>query len=225
LARERRVLDLSDAVSRLDGRGRLPRGTAALTFDDGFASVFDHAFPALVRHGLPATVFLVAATLAPEGKAVDWVDDPPPEGLRTLSFDQVLGMQDAGFRFESHSYGHRNLPDLSDEECLRDLRDSRQLLEDLLSRPVTLLAYPRGLHDERVRRAAERAGFARAFSLPETKEPFGPFAIPRVGIHPGNGALWFRAKTWSWYPAVRTSRVYPALRGVLQRGSSIRAGY
>ncbi|MFN2557858.1 MAG: polysaccharide deacetylase family protein, partial [Nitriliruptorales bacterium] len=51
LARHRRVLDLAEAVGRVDRRGRLPRGAAALTFDDGFASVHEHALPVLIQHG------------------------------------------------------------------------------------------------------------------------------------------------------------------------------
>src|SRR5213080_264845 len=58
LARHRRMIALGEAVSRLTAGGRLPARTAALTFDDGFASVFDHALPALLRHGLAATVFV-----------------------------------------------------------------------------------------------------------------------------------------------------------------------
>lgn len=218
LARRRRVLPLADAVSRLDPKGRLPRGTASITFDDGFASLFHHAVPALGRHALPATVFLVAETLLPEGRAVDWVDDPPPGGLLTLALDQILEMQGMGLRFGSHSNRHADLPSLTDDECLRDLRASRELLEDLLGRPVPFVAYPRGAHDERVRRAAHRAGFTHGFSLPETKERAGPFAIPRVGVYPGNGTRGLSAKTSPWYLSVRTSAAYPFLRSIARRG-------
>jgi peptidoglycan/xylan/chitin deacetylase (PgdA/CDA1 family) len=168
-------------------------------------------------------VFVVADTLTPEGRTVDWVDDPPSAGLRTLSRDQILEMREAGVRFGSHSDRHRDLPTLSDEECLRDLRASRELLEDLLGEPVPLLAYPRGLHDARVRLAAERAGYAHAFTLPETRETYGPYAIPRVGIYPGNGPRGLRAKTSRWYLAVRTNGAYPALRRVLRGAPPPRA--
>jgi len=90
-------------------------------------------------------------------------------------------MQDAGVDFQSHSWAHRDLIDLSFDECVRDLRDSREFLSDVLGRPVTLLAYPRGLHDADVRRAAEVAGYTHAFALPETAEEPGDFAVPRVG--------------------------------------------
>jgi peptidoglycan/xylan/chitin deacetylase (PgdA/CDA1 family) len=217
LRRNRTVAPLEEIVGRMDSGGRPRRGTTALTFDDGFASVFHHAFPTLRRHGLPATMFVVAETLTPMGRAVDWVDDPPSQTLATLTREQVLEMRDAGIRFGSHSYRHADLPSLTEEECIHDLRASRELLEDLLSRPVPFLAYPRGLHDERVRRAAQRASFTHAFSLPEAREPSGPFAVPRVGVYPGNGVRGLRIKTSPWYLSLRTSRVYPAIRAVATR--------
>ena len=76
LRRRRQVLPVREALPRLDRRGRLPSRTAALTFDDGFSGLYEHVLPVLVREKLPATVFLVAETLTPGGRPVDWVDTP-----------------------------------------------------------------------------------------------------------------------------------------------------
>lgn len=218
LVRHRRVVGAAEAAVRLAISGRLARDRVAITFDDGFRSVFSHAFPVLRRHRLPATMFLVAQTLTPEGRPVDWVDDP--RQVAALTLEEVREMQEAGIRFGSHSYAHHDLTALSEEECERDLRASRELLEDLLETRVTLLAYPRGLHNERVRRAAARAGFAQALSLPDRREPIGPYSVPRVGMYPGNGTMTLRAKTSRWYVRVRGSRAFPVIRRLAGRGRS-----
>jgi len=220
ISRHRRVVSLGQVVDGMHGAARLPHGVTALTFDDGFATLYTHALPILREHGLAATVFLVAATLGPARRAVDWVDDPPRQPLETLSRSQVLEMRAAGVTFGSHSFAHHDLTALSDDECERDLRASRDLLEDLLGDPVPWLAYPRGRHNERVRRAASRAGFTHAFTLPERPEPAGLHAVPRVGIWPKDGINALRAKTSDWYLAVRTSRAYPLARAVRQIGRS-----
>jgi peptidoglycan/xylan/chitin deacetylase (PgdA/CDA1 family) len=200
----RRVIGLSDVVGAMNGGARLPRGVTALTFDDGFATLHTHALPVLREHGLAATVFLVASTLGSARQTVDWVDDPPPQPLETLSRSQVLEMRDAGVTFGSHSFAHHDLTALGDDECERDLRASRELLEDLLGDPVPWLAYPRGRHNDRVRRAASRAGFTHAFTLPESPEPAGPHSVPRVGIWPKDRINALRVKTTDWYLGVRT---------------------
>lgn len=222
LSRSRQVLSIRDALPRLDVRGRLPRGTAALTFDDGFAALHEYVLPLLTQHRLPATVFLVAQTLTPAGRPVDWVDTPGTEPLSTLTLDQVLEMQEAGVDFQSHSWAHHDLTRLPWDECVRDLRESREFLSDLLGRAVTLLCYPRGLHDADVRKAAEVAGYTHAFALPVGPEQPGDYAVPRVGIWRGNGLSAVRVKAARSYLRVRTAepfvrnarRVKRVVRGV-----------
>lgn len=207
LRRTRHPADAGD-VARALSSGRV-RGATAVTFDDGFASIWDHAFPLLRDLRIPATVFLVARTLAPGGTSVDWVDDPPPDRpLTTLDRDQVLEMRDAGLRFGSHGLSHRVLTDVSDADLERELRESREILSSVLGEEVGLLAYPRGRHDERVRRAASDAGYDLAFALPERREVRGPLAIPRVGIYRGNGLAAVRVKASSWYLPLRTGPAY-----------------
>ncbi len=212
LARHRAVADLTAAVQRLDRLGRLPRGMVALTFDDGLAGIHRYAFPVLVRYRLPATVFVVAKTLHSGSIPVDWVDDPPAAPLTALTVEQILEMHAAGIGFGSHGLSHRRLTELSDVECVRELRTSRELLEDLLACRILSLAYPHGEHDPRVWQAARRAGFEQAFTLPEGPEPCGQFAIPRVGVYRGNGLVSLVTKTSRWYLPVRTSRAFASLR-------------
>jgi peptidoglycan/xylan/chitin deacetylase (PgdA/CDA1 family) len=219
LARHRAVVPLADAATRLDRSGRLPSGLAALTFDDGFTGVLDHALPVLRRHRLPATVFLVAQTLTDEGVAAHWVSTPPPWPLTTLSREQVLEMHDAGIDFQSHSWAHLDLVDLGYDACVADLRRSKELLEDLLGGPVPHLAYPRGLHDEDVRRAAEAAGYTHAYALPERGEQPGPYSVPRVGIHRGNTVRTLAIKSARAYLPVRHGPVGKAARRAARIGS------
>lgn len=202
LARSRDVVSAERAAAAMSWRGTLPGKMSALTFDDGYADLYEHALPVLTRHRLPATVFLVAATLS-DAQAVDWVDDPPAHELRTLTTEQVLEMQEAGVTFGSHSRAHLDLTTLSYEDCVADLKGSREVLEGLLGRRVPLLAYPRGRHDPDVRRAAAAAGYDAAFSLPEGAEEVSRYSVPRAGVYPHNGTSILRVKTMRSYVPLR----------------------
>lgn len=210
LARRRRVVSLTEAAARASGSGRLPPGMVAVTFDDGFAGLHEHALGALASNGIPATIFLVAETLTPQGRPVDWVDGVAPGTLATLGAEEVLEMRDAGVEFGSHSYSHRDLTQLSQSECERDLKESRDLLQDLLHRPVWSLAYPRGIYNERVQQAARKAGFTHAFGTSRVGVPAGkPFGIPRIGIYASDGAARLAVKTSARYSSLRLSRLWP----------------
>jgi peptidoglycan/xylan/chitin deacetylase (PgdA/CDA1 family) len=59
-----RVLTVGQAVSEMKQPGGLKKRTVAITFDDGYGSVYSNAFPILKQHGLSATVFPIT----------DWID-------------------------------------------------------------------------------------------------------------------------------------------------------
>jgi peptidoglycan/xylan/chitin deacetylase (PgdA/CDA1 family) len=186
----------------------------AITFDDGFSGVLAHALPVLREYGLPATVFLVAQTLTDQGLDAHWVRTPPPWPITTLTRDQVLEMQGMGVDFQSHSWAHLDLVELDHDACVEDLRRSKDLLEEVLGSKVSHLAYPRGLHDVKVRRAAQRAGYSHAYSLPEKREPSGPYAVPRVGINRGNGVPVLAVKSARFYLTLRHGPLGAAVRRI-----------
>lgn len=215
LHRSRALVPLEDAVPR-PGATR-PTEAIALTFDDAFTSVYDHAMPVLERLRVPATIFLIAKTLDGGHADVDWVDAPPVHPLRVLDRTQVKELQAAGVRFGSHSYSHDDLTTLGYDACVEDLRRSRDVLEELLGEPVTTLAYPRGRHDETVRRAAADAGFTWSFGLAVPERVAGPQAVSRVGVYPGDSPWSLWVKTRGWYGRFRASAPYPWLRRRLER--------
>ena len=107
---------------------------------------------------------------------------------------------------------------LSERKCEHDLRLSRALLEDIRSRHVPFLAYPRGRHDEKLRRTTERASYTHAFVLPDARERAGPYAVPKAGVYRGNGRHASRGKAAPWYLALRSSQLFSLLRTAASLG-------
>lgn len=115
-----------------------------LTFDDGDVSSYTVAYPTLVEAGARADFFVNTATVGRPG---------------FLSWPQIAEMQRAGLSFQSHSHDHVVLVGLSAAALDRQLRRSKQLLEDRLGAPVDFLAAPYGLLNGAVVRAAREAGY------------------------------------------------------------------
>lgn len=96
LARHYACLSLSDAVTRLQGRGPLPRNPVAVTFDDGFRNNYTHAFPVLQETGVPATIFVATGHVG-QGcrmlwtERVGWLLDQAPAELTGIPIgDRVV---------------------------------------------------------------------------------------------------------------------------------------
>ena len=85
-------------------------------------------------------------------------------GLRPLDWSQVEEMARHDVEMGAHTVSHPELPGLDDAVLRREIRDSKDAIEQRLGRPVTSFCYPRGRFDDRVEREVDAAvGAARAF--------------------------------------------------------------
>lgn len=125
----------------------LPRAQrqVVLSFDDGRASDYFFAYPALLEASARAHFFVNTAAVGRTGY-VDW--------------PQLAEMRRHGMSFQSHGHDHVYLTALSPAERRRQLRLSKEILEDRLGCRVDFLAVPYGDYDGDLLRVAEEAGYA-----------------------------------------------------------------
>ena len=53
------------------------------------------------------------------------------------------------FGYGSHTHTHKILNQLDENELLRELKESKEILEDLLNAPVDSICYPEGKFDKK----------------------------------------------------------------------------
>ena len=150
-------------------------------FDDAFRSAAT-VFPALRQLDVAIQIF-VCARYAAEGAplAIPELAGDDRGELATMTWDELRAHAETGVEIGSHTLTHAHLTRLTDEELAHEVRDSKLEIEAELGGPCAELAYPYGEHDARVRAAAKRAGYERAYALRDGGSD--PYALPRVDLY------------------------------------------
>lgn len=130
------------------------RTRVAITFDDGFSTVFSHAFPILSSHHVTATVFVV---------------DKPSMNLsgskqsKLLTTIEIKKLKESGWTIGYHTSNHQDLTRLSTSKLKNELFNNKLQLERKLGTKFSYLAYPFGKSNKKVASIVMSAGFKAAF--------------------------------------------------------------
>jgi peptidoglycan/xylan/chitin deacetylase (PgdA/CDA1 family) len=190
--------------------------TLAVTFDDGFASVFERAEPILSALGVVGTVFVPTSFMSTQQKLEwdgieSWQSSPDAHELRCMSWDALGRLTEHGWEIGSHTHTHPHLGRLSDHELREELHESREEVSRHLGRPCHAVAYPYGEVDPRIAAAAEQVGYIAGACLSHSLAPRGPHLWPRVGVFHDDFDIRFRLKVSPVTRALRASPLWPSL--------------
>lgn len=156
-----------------DAESGPPPRTAVLTFDDGWLDGLTTVAPLLDALGVRATFYINTGKLGAQHP--DVAGDPG----RLLDADQARELHGRGMELASHSRDHAVLTELDDATLADDLAQSKAAIEGLTGEPCRTLAYPFGIYDERVGRAAADAGYELCFGwLPGPWDRYGAPRLP-----------------------------------------------
>jgi len=155
------IIPLTDWVAWRRGElAGLPARAVVLTADDGHHSQWEVMAPRLHERGWPVALFIYPSAISNASYAMRW------EQLRAWT-------SRPGVSAQSHTYWHPNF-DVErrrlDAEAFRRLaveqmQRSRQVLQQRLSQPAPLLAWPFGLGGAILSQLAEDCGYQAAFAL------------------------------------------------------------
>jgi peptidoglycan/xylan/chitin deacetylase (PgdA/CDA1 family) len=175
------VVSLGRAVDAIAGGRALPPCSVAITIDDGLECAFRNALPILEKFGYPATLYAISGLI---GDTNRWVQSEGYPLRRMVTRDELRQMSSSCIEIGSHTVTHPRLAKLPIDKVHRELRQSKQTLEDLLGRPVVHLAYPYGSFSREVRDAAQAAGYRSASSTVHGRCRLGDdrFLVKRVEI-------------------------------------------
>lgn len=170
------TITLEDLYDNLKSGKSLPPKPIILSFDDGYIDFYYNAYPILRKYNFSAVAFI------PTG----FIGKP---AYMTWSMIEEISRW-GGVEFGSHGVNHKDLASLSELELVRELEESKKVLEEKTHHPVDFLAYPYGSFNQRVVLAARKAGYKAATStiFGEKQSGDGLFALRRLRV-PGMPTL------------------------------------
>jgi peptidoglycan/xylan/chitin deacetylase (PgdA/CDA1 family) len=183
------VIPMQDFIAWRHGEKNIPAKSCIITVDDGYLSGYDTAWPILKKYGYPFTVFIY----------IDYINS----GGKSISWDQLEEMRDAGVDIESHTYSHshltspgygvdaptrarveKDIKDLGREGWLeKEIIGSKKVLETQLGIKVDAFAYPYGTgsNDPHIRQIVKQAGYEVAFNVYGRRNGFSYPPYDQIG--------------------------------------------
>jgi peptidoglycan/xylan/chitin deacetylase (PgdA/CDA1 family) len=232
-----------DQLVRILRRQESPSQPAvALTFDDGHLDNWGYAFPLLKKYQMKATVFVITSWMGEGEKRPQWNPDRRENGPEiprhremkkrvdsgdlspALNWQEARAMEASGLvDIQSHTHFHRDyftkegkavqLNPANREFLLRDLMNSRALIEDRLGKKCRFLAWPWGKYDEEAVLLAKKAGFEAVVTTEKGVNVPGSdaMAIKRVVAKSGD-KRWFSSRL-SIYSQKAVGHIYSRIAG------------
>jgi peptidoglycan/xylan/chitin deacetylase (PgdA/CDA1 family) len=160
-----RIISLSELLQR--PQPELIRAVA-ITFDDGLFSDYTQALPFLQKASAVAHFFVNTANVGEEGR---------------MGWSEILELQRAGMIIGSHGHRHVDHSQNSPEILVRQMSQSRQILEQRLRQDVTFFAAPYGLVSRNLYTAARRSGYSCVCTSHYWPARPGSQRVSRVAIY------------------------------------------
>ncbi len=204
-----RVIGVSELVSELNRltssqvlnpkiQKCLSSKTVLITFDDGYYSNYLNAYPILKEFGFPATIFLTTGLIGMDKTNPKYKNTLFP---KMLSWENIREMAENGIEFGAHTINHPHLTQINIEEAKREIEESKKVVNELTGLPVMAFSYPYGEYNEEIKKLAEEAGFACAFTAKPgmNREGTDLWNLRRIAINGDDSLSDFKKKITGGY--------------------------
>lgn len=138
----------------------------SLSFDDGHLSDLKLVEPLLKKHKLKAIFFVIGKEIA----------------QNSTKWEQTKTLSDLGYTIGSHSFNHRDLTKLNQEQLTQELVTSKKTIEDCIQKEVVDFAFPYGTYNKKTIEAVLNEGYTKiyttnAYSLASSKNVIHRFNV------------------------------------------------
>lgn len=155
-----RPVTLSEAYKRSGERRFLREKPVVLTFDGGYESLERYVLPSLREYGFNKATAFVASDAVGRTNLYETGGRGRPDPM--LTEEGLKALSDFGFEIGSLGKRAPDLSRLSHEELHKELKESRETLQEMSGQSIELLAYPRDVNISHNKNAVKQAGYKAA---------------------------------------------------------------
>jgi peptidoglycan/xylan/chitin deacetylase (PgdA/CDA1 family) len=138
------VVPIERAIEILRAGAPLRRPVAALTFDDGYLSVFEAARPAMQEFGVPGCCYVSTGLVGTSRRFEHDAAHPLKEQFGVMSWEQVETLKREGWSIGGHTVNHARLSTLDSPTLRQELEEPLRVLDQRLGLKHISMAYPFG---------------------------------------------------------------------------------
>lgn len=196
------VLSLAEISNFVKTKGKMPKKSVSITFDDGYHDFYVAAYPYLKKHKLPASVFV----------ATKYVGETWPlskNGSRMLLWKEILEISRNNIEIGAHTVTHPDLKEKELEEARFEIIESKKEIEKHLNKKVGFFSYPFGRCTQQTIAVVKDCGFEGAVGgSGSVQKSLSLFALKRVQIDSSLSFLQFVAsltKAVDWLRIIECS--------------------
>ncbi len=139
-----KTISLTGLKNGLDQNKETTENLIVITFDDARKGVYASAYPQLKGHGFTATIFIVP----------DWIEGKSREGHTSysefLSWEELKELSLHGFEVGSHTLSHQNLINLDPINLIKEIKESKKIIEEKLNLKISSFSYPYGKYNQSI---------------------------------------------------------------------------
>lgn len=153
-----KVISLQQLESHIDEHNPFNEKVVAITFDDGYYSMYTMLMPLARSMNYPVTLFVYTDTIA-------------QKGAESLTWKKLSVMQKNNIDIQCHSQSHPDLVFLYNKGTIesryvlyREIYLSKKILELYLDKNVDYFAFPYGRYSVELTELCRDAGYKRVFS-------------------------------------------------------------
>ncbi len=150
------VVSLDTILNSIKEGKDLPKKPVAITFDDGYYSVYQNAYPVLKKYRFPAVVFITTGYVQKQ-KPLNRIQ------LKMLGWNEIKEMSNNDVTIGAHTITHPNLEQVDLETAKKEILGSREEIEQNIGKDVRYFASPYGKENEEIVSLIKSIGFDYAF--------------------------------------------------------------